>query len=173
MYLLSLLSSQNSEARLFVATQTGPGYHFRLPKLHGPPDRLQLTNVVLLRPVLAREAQKIPTIGKRGPFLTTKSGPGTIFGSQNRTGGLLLVGTDFRVTGRSISAGYGVRSAAEGTYWPPYSRQAFTTGVLFICAQRSKLGMASIAGNRLTFPKFQACMVSLMPMQKVCTTLTC
>ena len=32
MYLLSLLSSQNSEAGLFVTTQTGPGYHFRLDK---------------------------------------------------------------------------------------------------------------------------------------------
>ena len=37
LYLLSLLSSQNKEAGPFVATQTGLGDHFRLPKVvHGP-----------------------------------------------------------------------------------------------------------------------------------------
>ena len=67
-YLLNLLSSQNKEAGLFVATQTGPGDHFRLPKVVPPGPIL-----------VAKFGPARTSFGKRGPILATKSGPGGPF----------------------------------------------------------------------------------------------
>ena len=67
MCVLSLLSSQNREARPFVATQTGQATTFGCQKWSPGPI------------LVGKFGPARASFGKMGPFLATKSGPGAPF----------------------------------------------------------------------------------------------